>query len=204
MNSLCVNASAYVLGHVQLFPTPWTVALQASLSMGIPRQDYWSGLPFFSPGESSRPQGLNLCLLHWQAASLLLNYQGSPICVNATVILDCLLHAAELNPEPQGESWESSLPHDDYDAACPTGPKWLSTPPVARLWVSLLSRKQKVLNTRSPTASESQSFQEHYQALTSGITERRNIVAILKVSSVHINENQLYCAGNSTQGSTVT
>ena len=30
--------------------TPWTVALQAPLSMGFPRQVYWSGLPFPSPG----------------------------------------------------------------------------------------------------------------------------------------------------------
>ena len=32
------------------FATPWTVAHQAPLSMGFPRQEYWSGLPFPSPG----------------------------------------------------------------------------------------------------------------------------------------------------------
>ena len=37
--------------------TPWTVAHQASLSMGFLRQEYWSGLPFPSPGESSWPRG---------------------------------------------------------------------------------------------------------------------------------------------------
>ena len=31
--------------------TPWTVAQQASLSMRFPRQKYWSGLPFSSPGD---------------------------------------------------------------------------------------------------------------------------------------------------------
>ena len=31
------------------FATPWTVACQAPLSMGFPRQEYWSGLPFPSP-----------------------------------------------------------------------------------------------------------------------------------------------------------
>ena len=31
--------------------TPWTVALQAPLSMGFPRQEYWSGLHFPSPGD---------------------------------------------------------------------------------------------------------------------------------------------------------
>ena len=32
------------------FVTPWTVAHQAPLSRGFPRQEYWSGLPFPSPG----------------------------------------------------------------------------------------------------------------------------------------------------------
>ena len=41
------------LSHVQLFATPWTVALQAPLSMGFSRQEYWSGLPFLSPGDLS-------------------------------------------------------------------------------------------------------------------------------------------------------
>ena len=31
--------------------TPWTVAHQASLSIGFPRQECWSGLPFPSPGD---------------------------------------------------------------------------------------------------------------------------------------------------------
>ena len=35
--------------RVQLFATPWTVACQASLSMGFSRQEYWNGLPFPSP-----------------------------------------------------------------------------------------------------------------------------------------------------------
>jgi len=33
------------------FATPWTVAHQVPLSMGFPRQDYCSGLPFPSPGD---------------------------------------------------------------------------------------------------------------------------------------------------------
>ena len=35
--------------------TPWTVACQAPLSMGLPRQEYWSGLPFLSPGDLPDP-----------------------------------------------------------------------------------------------------------------------------------------------------
>ena len=41
--------------HVQLFATPWAVACQAPLSMGFPRQEYWSGLPFPFPGDLSDP-----------------------------------------------------------------------------------------------------------------------------------------------------
>ena len=44
------------LSRVQLFVTPWTVAHQAPPSMGFSRQEYWSGLPFPSPGESSQPR----------------------------------------------------------------------------------------------------------------------------------------------------
>ena len=38
------------LSRVRLFVTPWTVAHQALLSMEFSRQEYWSGLPFPSPG----------------------------------------------------------------------------------------------------------------------------------------------------------
>ena len=43
---------------VQLCPTlvtPWTVAYQAPLSMGFSRQEYWSGVPFPSPGDLPNP-----------------------------------------------------------------------------------------------------------------------------------------------------
>ena len=35
--------------------TMWTVACQAPLSMGFSRQEYWSGLPFPSPGDLPKP-----------------------------------------------------------------------------------------------------------------------------------------------------
>ena len=43
------------LSRVQLFATLWTVAHQAPLSMGFSRQEYWSGLPFPSPGDLPSP-----------------------------------------------------------------------------------------------------------------------------------------------------
>ena len=41
--------------HGQLCATLWTVASQAPLSVGFSRQEYWSGLPFPSPGELPHP-----------------------------------------------------------------------------------------------------------------------------------------------------
>ena len=43
------------LSRVQLFAIPWTVAYQASPSMGFSRQEYWSGLSFPSPGDLPDP-----------------------------------------------------------------------------------------------------------------------------------------------------
>ena len=43
------------LSRVRLFATPWTIAHQAPPSMGFSRQEYWSGLPFPSPGDLPDP-----------------------------------------------------------------------------------------------------------------------------------------------------
>ena len=43
------------LSRVGLFATPWIVAYQAPPSMGFSRQEYWSGLPFPSPGDLLNP-----------------------------------------------------------------------------------------------------------------------------------------------------
>ena len=47
---------------VPLFETPWTVALQAPLSVELPRQEYRSGLPFPSPGDLPNPGIKPMCL----------------------------------------------------------------------------------------------------------------------------------------------
>ena len=44
-----------LLSRVRLFATPWNVAYQAFLSMGFPRQEYWSGLPFPPPADFPYP-----------------------------------------------------------------------------------------------------------------------------------------------------
>ena len=43
------------MSHIRLYATPWTVALQALLSMGFSRQEYWGGWPFPSPGDLPNP-----------------------------------------------------------------------------------------------------------------------------------------------------
>ena len=43
------------LSRVRLFETPWTVAYQASPSTEFSRKEYWSGLPFPSPGDLPDP-----------------------------------------------------------------------------------------------------------------------------------------------------
>ena len=50
-----VNEKWKSLSHVWLFVTSWTVACQAPLSMEFSRQEYWSGLPFPSPGDLPNP-----------------------------------------------------------------------------------------------------------------------------------------------------
>ena len=62
LKKLCVELALLVeqvnvksLSRVRLFATPWTVAYQAPPSMGFSRQEYWSGLPFPSPGDLPDP-----------------------------------------------------------------------------------------------------------------------------------------------------
>ena len=57
-----VGLCVCMLSRVWLFVTLWSVARQAPLSMGFPRQEHWSGLPFPPPGVF-RTQGSNLDLL---------------------------------------------------------------------------------------------------------------------------------------------
>ena len=52
---VCVCVCAQLLSRVLLLETPWTVAHQLLLSMGFLRQEYWSGLPFPSPGDLPDP-----------------------------------------------------------------------------------------------------------------------------------------------------
>ena len=59
------------------FATPWTVARQAPLSMGFPRQEYWSGLPFPPPRDRPDP-GIELTSPELAGDSLPLSPEGRP------------------------------------------------------------------------------------------------------------------------------
>ena len=50
-----MQVRAKSISRVRLFATLWTVACRAPLSMGFSRQEYWSGLPFLSPGDLPDP-----------------------------------------------------------------------------------------------------------------------------------------------------
>ena len=65
--------------------TPWTVARQASLSMGFSRQGYWSGLPFPSPGDLPDP-GIEPGSPALQAEALPSEPPGEP-CTCATAMV---------------------------------------------------------------------------------------------------------------------
>ena len=51
MGTIANNDGALVPKSCLTLATPWTAACQAPLSMGFPRQEYWSGLPFPPPGD---------------------------------------------------------------------------------------------------------------------------------------------------------
>ena len=75
-----LGSFSYVCAQ-SLFVTLWTVAHQAPLFMGFPRQEYWSGWPFPPPGDLQDP-GIELtppASSALAADSLLLCHLGSPL-----------------------------------------------------------------------------------------------------------------------------
>ena len=98
--------------HVQLFATLWTVAHQAPLSMGFSSQEYWSGLPFPSPGDlpdsGIRPTSLRSPELAggflttsttWEAETLILFY----------ILWASLVTQMVKNPPAMQEAWVNNV-----------------------------------------------------------------------------------------------
>ena len=76
----CTGKQYCMLSCIRLFATLWTVALQAPLSIGFSRQEYWSELPFLPLGNLPDPgiEPVSPASPALQVDSLLLNHQGSP------------------------------------------------------------------------------------------------------------------------------
>ena len=72
-----VKVKVKSLSRVRLFATPRTVAHQVLLSMGFPRQEYWSGLPFPSPGDFPDP-GIGPGFPALRSGALLSEPPGNP------------------------------------------------------------------------------------------------------------------------------
>ena len=72
-----VGVVVWFLSRIQLFASPRTVACQSPLSIGFLRQEYWSGLPFPSPGNIPDP-GIEPVSSALQENFLPLSHHGSP------------------------------------------------------------------------------------------------------------------------------
>ena len=77
--------------------TPWTVACQAPLPMGYSRQEYWSGLPFLSPGDRPDP-GIEPESPALQQILYWLSYEGSPLI--ASLVLQLVKNPPEMQKTP--------------------------------------------------------------------------------------------------------
>ena len=115
------GTDSFVLSRVRLFVTPWTVALQAPLSMGFSRQEYWSEL--LPPGDLPNPRikptshalagGFFTTSATWEALGLihLLTIQRGPAVLATPGNL--LENIASLAPSDPAES-ESAFQQDTH------------------------------------------------------------------------------------------
>ena len=76
-----------LLSCVRLFVTPWTVVYQAPTSMEFSRQEYWSGLPFPSPGDLPNP-GIKPGSPALQADALPSEPPGQPVLVIILLVVN--------------------------------------------------------------------------------------------------------------------
>ena len=103
-----------LLSHIQLSATPWTVAHEAPLSMGFPRQEYWGGLPFDSSGDLP-DSGIKPTSPALQANSLSLSHLESPgdeytLFVLLFFRLSCSCRGGENRTHPSSQKTGSSCP----------------------------------------------------------------------------------------------
>ena len=93
-----VKVKVKSLSRVRLFVTPWTVARQAPQSMGFSRQEYWTVLPFPSPGDLPNP-GIKPGSPSLRADALPSEPPGKPVKANAITRLSQILPRNKLESE---------------------------------------------------------------------------------------------------------
>ena len=79
-------SKCWSLSHVKFFVTPWVVACQAPMYMGLSRQEYWVGCHFLFQG-IFLTWGSNPGLLHCRQILYHLSHQGSPGLIKGFTIL---------------------------------------------------------------------------------------------------------------------
>ena len=119
---------------VPLFVTPWTVAHQVPLSMGFSRQEYWSGLPFPSPGDLSDPWIESMSLMSLALAGRFFTTHASFLCRENRVltyyIFSCvspLLSQKRLDPDTSGHQMYMSSITTSIFLQCQLGVLQLSS-----------------------------------------------------------------------------
>ena len=122
---------AYVLSYIWLFVTPWTSAPQAPLSMEFYKQEYWSGLPFPSPGNFHDPgiEPASPVLAGW-FFTIASPGKGMFICLLFIFVVCCCLVA-----KPSGISSGKEFTYqgrllrcDPWVGRIPWGREWPPTP----------------------------------------------------------------------------
>ena len=135
------------------FVSPWTIACQAPLSMGFPRQECWSGLPFPAPGHLPGLQTKTETLCQALGPSLSVN---DPIwlqqqvygvgAANTPISQTVKLKHRKGRPPPQGRTASQPLTQDSFSDCmalepgflCKTGP-WVLPFAISRIspWFNL-------------------------------------------------------------------
>ena len=89
---VCVYSGAgLVAKSCPILATPWTVAHQAPLTLGFPKREYWSGLPFPSPGDVPS-LGIKLVSLESPALAGRILYH----CVTWEACVSCILRVVKV------------------------------------------------------------------------------------------------------------
>ena len=119
--------------HVWFFATQWTIDHQAPLSMGFSRQEYWSVLPFPSPGDLL-DSGVEPGLLHCGQILYCLSYQGMPmVVIEMANCYKSFIHLLSISVSVNGNPLQNSC----LESPMYGGAWWAAVYGVAQSWTRL-------------------------------------------------------------------